>query len=60
MTAPSVHPPAVNGDRWEPVKEQACPAGKRTIDVNHARQEVRWFCDRCRKTHTYRVGGILS
>jgi transposase-like protein len=56
MSQPAVHQPAVNGDRWEAVKEQACPQGKRSIDVNHHRREVRWFCDRCRKTHTYRVG----
>lgn len=48
--------PAVNDDRWAAVKFDACPQGKRIIDVNHHRQEVRWFCDRCRKTHTYRVG----
>lgn len=43
-------------DRWEAVRFEACPVGRRIIDVNHHRREVRWYCDKCRKSHTLRVG----
>lgn len=56
VSQPAVHQPTVNGDRWEPVKFEACPVGRRIIDVNHHRSLVRWRCDKCRTDHTLRVG----
>lgn len=40
-------------DHWEPAR---CAQGKRVVDINHARHQVRFFCDRCRTTHTVDVG----
>lgn len=56
MSQSAVYPPAVNGNRWEAVRYQACPQGKRVIDVNHERREVRWTCKLCRKVHVLKVG----
>lgn len=40
-------------DHWEQIR---CDRNKRIVDINHHRREIRWFCDRCRKTHTAKVG----
>lgn len=56
MSDAVVRPDVVLADRWEAVRFESCPVGKRTIDVNHARRMVRWFCDKCRKAHLLRVG----
>ena len=40
-------------DRWEPVR---CAQGRRVIDVNHARRQVRYVCERCRRAHVVQVG----
>lgn len=56
MSHPSVTAPAAVGGRWEAVKFDACPYGKRVIDVNHERREVRWSCKMCKRTHVVKVG----
>jgi hypothetical protein len=49
-----VRPDAVvAADRWEP---QRCAQNKRVVDVNHARRQVRYFCERCRTSHIIEVG----
>lgn len=56
MSDVTVRPPVIVADRWEPVRFEACPVGKRVIDVNHARRQVSWRCDACRRTHALTVG----
>ncbi len=56
MTDVTVRPDALVADRWEPARPtQRC---RRVVDINHYRQEVRWWCDKCRATHTQRVGAV--
>lgn len=52
----TVHQGGGPPDRWEPVRFEACPAGKRVIDVNHRTREVSWRCEVCKRPHKLTVG----
>jgi hypothetical protein len=40
-------------DRWVPIR---CDKNRRTIDVNHARRQVRYSCERCHRVHVVQIG----
>jgi len=56
----TVRPEVIVLDRWEQVRFESCPVGKRVVDVNHARNQVSWRCPSCRKPHTLTVGLDLA
>ena len=60
MSDATVRPDAIVADRWEPVRFESCPVGKRVVDVNHARRQVSWRCPACRKPHILTVGHDLA
>lgn len=47
-------PEALVADHWQPVR---CDRGRRIIDINPHRLEVRYYCDRCKAAHIVGVQG---
>jgi hypothetical protein len=45
-------PEALVADHWQPIR---CERGRRVIDINPHRLEVRYVCDKCKTTHTISV-----
>lgn len=54
-TGPGELDTSMLADQWVPYR---CAQNKRTVDVNHRRRKVRYFCDRCRRTHELEVGTL--
>lgn len=52
-TAPAGLDTSMLPDRWEPYR---CESGRRMVDINQKRREVRYRCDRCRKDHVVPIG----